>query len=69
MHAADPKKSERMKRFLKVLKRGGAYTTLQLQKQARVCAVNSIAAELRQRGKNIICTRKNGLYYYMLART
>ncbi len=55
MHSAKITKSDRLKRVLKVLRRGGAYSTRELIKQAKVCAVNSIVAELRDNGYRIGC--------------
>ncbi|TQV63942.1 MAG: hypothetical protein FNT29_06075 [Halothiobacillaceae bacterium] len=50
MKAAKLETSDRLKRVHDLLKRGGEYSTMQIVQQAQVCAVNSIAAELRVNG-------------------
>lgn len=57
MNAANLKKSKRLKRVMRVLRRGGMYTTRELIRQAHVCAVNSIISELRANGYRIGCKR------------
>ena len=57
MHAA-PLTSPRLQRVLAVLRDGRAHTTRQIVRRARVCAVNSCIAELRQHGAEIACTRE-----------
>lgn len=70
MNSAKLNKSDRLKRVLKILKRGGAYTTLQLALGARVCAVNSIVSELRDNGYRISCrcfgSGEKRVFKYML---
>lgn len=67
MNNAKLSKSDRLKRVLKVLKQGGAYSTRDLIRKAKVCAVSAAISELRENGKRIVCTRRNNIYYYMLA--
>jgi hypothetical protein len=67
MHAAKLS-SPRLKRFLNLLSNGGSYTTRDIIYQAHVCAVNSVAAELRQHGIGINCERKGGRFYYSLGK-
>ena len=55
MHAAVVDRSPRLQRVLDVLRDGEA-STLDLAIRARVCAVNSIVAELRTNGYDITCT-------------
>lgn len=70
MHAAQLSKSARLKRVLKALteadKKGEALSTMQIIEQAKVCAVNSIVAELRANGYPISCKRDNGCWFYKL---
>ena len=55
MHAARLDASPRLQRVLAVLADGREYSTLDLVREAQVCAVNSIVAELRANGHAIIC--------------
>lgn len=66
MNAAKLSKSKRLKRVLRVLRRGGAYTTRDLIRQAHVCAVNSIIAEIRANGYRVGCQRDGMVWRYML---
>jgi hypothetical protein len=70
IHFAKVENSARLQRVLKMLRRGGAYTTRQLIRGADVCAMNSIASELRKNGFRVACFRKNvkqkPVWFYML---
>ena len=57
MHAARIDKSARLQRVLKLLRYKIPYrfTTLEIIKRAKVCAVNSIISELRANGYEIDC--------------
>ena len=66
MHAASIEKSERLGRVLDLLSKGGEFSTLDIIRQANVCAVNSIVAELRQNGFDINCQRKGEKWFYRL---
>lgn len=55
MHAARLDASPRLQRVLAVLADGREYSTLDLVREAQVCAVNSIIAELRANGHAIAC--------------
>lgn len=66
MHAARLDKSRRLKRVLNVLSDGAEHSTLDIVRQARVCAVNSIVAELRHNGFSIACQRRGEYWYYRL---
>ena len=66
MHAASIEKSERLGRVLDLLSQGGEFSTLDIIRQAHVCAVNSIVAELRQNGFDINCQRKGDKWFYRL---
>lgn len=50
--------SPRLQRVLTLLKDGRPHTTREIVRKARVCAVNSCIAELRENGAEIICTRE-----------
>ena len=54
MHSAKLSKSDRLQRVHNALKRR-PMTTLELVKEASVCAVNSIISELRCNGIDIEC--------------
>lgn len=58
MHAAKLSKSERLIRVLALLKDRRWHSTWEIMQKARVCAVNSIAAELRANGKAIVCKQR-----------
>jgi hypothetical protein len=66
MNAANIEKSARLGRVFDLLSRGGEYTTLDIIKQANVCAVNSIIAEIRQNGFEIACQRRGDKWFYKL---
>lgn len=66
MNAANIENSDRLKRVADVLAQGGEYTTLDIIKQANVCAVNSIIAELRANGFGISCQRRGSNWFYKL---
>jgi hypothetical protein len=66
MNAASIEKSERLGRVLDLLSQGGDFSTLDIIKQANVCAVNSIVAELRQNGFDINCQRRGDKWFYRL---
>lgn len=68
MNAANLDKSNRLQRVLKLLKKGGEFTTLDIVMKAHVCAVNSVVAELRQHGYNINCQRRGDKWFYRLKR-
>ncbi|WP_425091973.1 hypothetical protein [Tropicimonas sp. S265A] len=70
MNAASLKRSPRLQRTLRVLQRGGAFTTRDLVRKARILAVNSVIAELRQNGCVIECRTETlkgqRRYFYQL---
>jgi hypothetical protein len=66
MHAANIEKSERLVRVLDLLSQSGEFSTLDIIRQANVCAVNSIVAELRQNGFEINCQRRGDKWFYRL---
>lgn len=66
MNYANIEKSDRLQRVADVLAYGGEYSTLEIIKQANVCAVNSIISELRHNGFNISCQRRGSNWYYKL---
>lgn len=70
---ANADKSKRLQRVLGVLADGCRHSTLAIIRRARVCAVNSIAAELRMNGHKISCKREGGpanaVWYYQLQRS
>lgn len=65
MHAATLSKSERLQRVHDLLADGREYSTMEIIQLADVCAVNSIAAELRYNGVDIRCRQEGrGNFYY-----
>ena len=68
MNAAKLDKSDRLQRVFKLLRKGGEFTTLDVVMKARVCAVNSVMAELRQNGYNVSCQRRGDKWFYRLKR-
>jgi len=58
MHAARLASSPRLRRALRALRAaGGEISTYQLSRRARLCAVNSVIAELRANGFKIAASR------------
>ncbi len=55
MHAARIERSARLQRVLAVLDGGGWHSTMDIVREAGVCAVNSCISELRDNGKDITC--------------
>ena len=73
MHAASLDRSDRLQRVLALLADGRERSTLEIVEGARVCAVNSIVAELRANGCDIPCRQIVGpgrqrLWLYRLRR-
>ena len=75
MHAAKLAGSRRLQRVRDLLSDGREYSTLEIALIAKVCAVNSIVAELRANGLEINCRQASGegggrvwLYRLMLPR-
>lgn len=66
MNAAKLEKSARLQRVNKLLSDGIPRTTRQIIRQAHVCAVSSITAELRQQGKRITCYRKGKHFWHKM---
>jgi hypothetical protein len=69
MNAANIENSDRLNRVLDLLSQGTEFTTLDIIKQANVCAVNSIISELRQNGFEIDCQRRADKWFYKLEKT
>ena len=67
MHNARLSKSPRLQRTFNVLLDGKFHTTRDLIRKAKICAVNSVVAELRENGLNIDCKREGNLWRYRLA--
>lgn len=68
MNAARISKSARLQRVWNLLSTGGWHSTREIICKAHVCAVNSIAAELKANGKNIECQRRGDVWYYRRAK-
>lgn len=66
MHAARLDHSDRLQRVRTLLADGVPRTTLEIIHGAHVCAVNSIAAELRHNGVAVACQRVGDLWFYWI---
>lgn len=74
MHSAKLSRSPRLQRALRFLQEaGGPVTTRAIMRGARVCAVNTVIAELRENGAKINCFQimKNGerRFFYALIKS
>jgi len=67
MHYAKLTTSERLQRVRDFLSDKRPHSTLEIVKRAKVCAVNSIIAELRANGFDIACQRRGDRWYYTQA--
>ena len=68
MNAATLSRSERLQRVDKFLSDGLWHSTMEIIHGANVCAVNSIASELRVNGRHIITRCRKGVYYYRMVK-
>lgn len=68
MNAANLVQSERLQRVKAFLSDLKPHSTLEIVRKARVCAVNSIVAELRANGVSIKCQRRADRWYYQMER-
>ncbi len=72
MHFGRLSTSSRLQRALKALQQAdGEISTMQLARSARICAVNSVVAELRANGADITCrqvvvNRERRFFYTLL---
>lgn len=69
MHAARIEDSPRLQKVLQFLRRRRAATTREISQECDVYAVNSIIAELRANGFNVVCSavpKQRGVYRYEL---
>ncbi len=66
MHSAQIQNSPRLQRTHAVLMDGLEHTTLNISIKAKICAVNSAVAELRDNGFDIKCERRGDLWFYRL---
>lgn len=64
MHAARIDHSPRLQRVVDLLADGREHSTMEIIDAARVCAVNSVIAELRVNGIHIVCRRVGDVWYY-----
>lgn len=63
-HAADPKRSERLRRLLAAIPTRGERTSLELVKRASIVGLSAAIDELRTRGFRIDCERRAGIWYW-----
>lgn len=66
MRSARLATSPRLQRVLALLQDGQRHTTRDIVRRARVCAVNSCVAELRDNGFRIACHREKNTWRYWL---
>ena len=66
MHFARFRTSKRLQRVMRVLADGQEHSTRDLIREADVCAVNSIVAELRANGIPVASRCKSGVWLYRL---
>lgn len=66
MHAARLGHSDRLQRVRALLVDGVPRSTMEIITQARVCAVNSIVAELRHNGVPVACQRVGDVWLYWI---
>jgi hypothetical protein len=67
LHYSNAATSPRLRRALAALREYPAgLTTRQWLRKAHICAVNSVAAELRAQGYPVLCTPEGKLYRYRL---
>lgn len=64
MKFANMNTSDRLQRVAKYLADGKEHTTMDIIQNCRVCAVNSIIAELRSNSLVITCRREKHAWYY-----
>lgn len=64
MNYANLETSKRLQRVAKYLKDGNWHSTMDVIKNANVCAVSTAIAELRSNGLRIKCKRENDKWLY-----
>jgi hypothetical protein len=66
MHSARLSNSARLQRVYEFLKDGNWHSTLEIVTGARVCAVNSAIAEIRDNGHGVECQRTGDIWRYRM---
>jgi len=66
VHAARLSHSDRLQRVQALLADGRPRSTMEIVRGAGVCAVNSIAAELRHNGVPVACQRVGDIWLYWI---
>jgi|LGVE01.1.fsa_nt_gb hypothetical protein len=66
MNAARIDTSPRLQRVKNYLSDGLKHSTMDIIQATGQCAINSIAAELRDNGFTVNCERKGHIYYYQM---
>lgn len=64
MNHARIERSPRLQRVDRLLDDGKWHSTMDIVQGARVCAVNSIVAELRKNDRLIDCERRGDVWWY-----
>lgn len=64
--AANIDRSRRLSLFLGALASGEWRSTMDIIREAGICAVNSCAAECRAQGIDVACERRGAAWYYRL---
>lgn len=69
MKAGSLERSDRLQRVARLLRKTRRpLSTMEIIKEARVCAVSAIISELRENGMNIICQRQGDVWRYRMVR-
>ena len=61
-------KSHRLQSVFNVLLDGKEHTTRDIIRKSGMCAINSIAAELRENGISIDCNRRGDKWFYRMTK-
>lgn len=70
IHYADMERSARLQRVARLLMDGEEHGTLEIVQTAKVCAVNSAVAELREHGITVRCRKiEQGRHVYRIEDT
>jgi len=66
MNSANPARSGRLQRAIKLLSSGKELSTAEIVTGAQVMAVSAVVSELRDRGHTIACQRRGDLWFYKM---
>lgn len=66
MNSANPARSGRLQRAIKLLSTGKEFSTMDIVNGAQIMAVSAAVSELRDRGHTINCQRRGDLWFYRM---